>query len=1052
MAQLNDLLVLGKTSLIGDVNASGEIIASKFIGDGSSITNIKAESISSGILPVVRGGTGTSSLTAGRMAYTKTTDGVTTVTAGYHYVDNTHVAVGSTSSPSYTLYVGNSNSAAGTFGTHGNATIGGILTATNSILVKGSNPYLGFINSSGTTVGYAQYVQSDNYYALGAGVANSIQIDSTGNTSIPGSKNFTPRTTQTGSLGTTSNVWKTGYINNLHIYGSASETMTAASTNPKITFSENGSQPVHLIYTDYDSYRTPAGLKVIGGTSATPAWFEVEGAIHAGGNIIASNSSNSVILQNDGGIYINTNASGGWARSIKWGNNNTTKVQLGAFGDGATFNYLYIGSAYNSTWMKVDSNSNVTATTFTGALSGNASSATKFYATNSTPTASTQYFIPFIKDSPSGNKDAYFHPRIYLWDTGSRMHLCVGEQGTSASDATGAYSGGLTISSGAGKGKYVDIIPVLMTEHRTINIPDANGLMLVEGNYKNIIINNGLNAPITITNTTSKPAIKTDLPILKVRYQNSGGSYYTADVISAIGTGETGTTVNNACIRMGSTSGCLALTAGECGKNMITKHSLTNTENIYLLTDAGVEFYVGCANDAATSTKALTVTSSGVSPGVDNIITLGTSSLRWKAAYATNFYGSGANLTSLNASNISSGTLAVARGGTGKTTGVDACNYFLNELTTGSSVPSDGDYYISQYAGGGTTTTTYHRRPVHCLWNYINKKSYGTCSTAAATAAKTVSCANFALAAGAKITIKFTVTNTAENPTLNVNSTGAKPIFYRGSAISKGYLAANRVYTFIYDGTNYELIGDINTNTTNSTGTTNKAGTKLFLAGATSQASSPTTYSNSGVYIGTDNCLYSNSKKVATSEELDEVKTSVSEGKTLIAAAVTDKGVQTAATDTFQTMANNIRNISELNNIILTPIALSQKTAMSSGRGSRNLSLTLDTSNTFLIVCNSGGGEYGTSLGSSDGDFGAHAEIFLIHKGQIIFGIKQTVGLSTTYGRYGSTDYISLGETITTAAIDTSGVFTYTLTDPETDVGGFDCGHEIYGYSIWQLN
>ena len=97
-----------------------------------------------------------------------------------------------------------------------------------------------------------------------------------------------------------------------------------------------------------------------------------------------------------------------------------------------------------------------------------------------------------------------------------------------------------------------------------------------------------------------------------------------------------------------------------------------------------------------------------------------------------------------------------------------------------------------------------------------NRINYGSCSTAAATAAKTVSCAGFALITGSEITVKFTVTNTASNPTLNVNSTGAKSIYYRGSAISAGYLAANRTYTFRYDGTNYDLVGDIDTNTTYS--------------------------------------------------------------------------------------------------------------------------------------------------------------------------------------------------------------------------------------------
>ena len=97
-----------------------------------------------------------------------------------------------------------------------------------------------------------------------------------------------------------------------------------------------------------------------------------------------------------------------------------------------------------------------------------------------------------------------------------------------------------------------------------------------------------------------------------------------------------------------------------------------------------------------------------------------------------------------------------------------------------------------------------------------NRVNYGTCSTAAATAAKTVACTGFALVTGAEITVKFTVTNTASSPTLNVNSTGAKAIYYNGAAISAGYLKANKTYSFRYNGTQYDLVGDIDTNTTYS--------------------------------------------------------------------------------------------------------------------------------------------------------------------------------------------------------------------------------------------
>lgn len=138
-----------------------------------------------------------------------------------------------------------------------------------------------------------------------------------------------------------------------------------------------------------------------------------------------------------------------------------------------------------------------------------------------------------------------------------------------------------------------------------------------------------------------------------------------------------------------------------------------------------------------------------------------------------------------------------------------------------------------------------------------NVVNYGTCSTAAATAAKVVSCSNFALITGAEITVKFTTTNTAANPTLNVNSTGAKDIYYRGSAISAGYLAANRTYTFRYNGTQYELVGDLNTDTKNTAGSTDTS-SKIYLIGATSQGANPQTYSHDTVYVDSGGRVVSN--------------------------------------------------------------------------------------------------------------------------------------------------------------------------------------------------
>lgn len=121
---------------------------------------------------------------------------------------------------------------------------------------------------------------------------------------------------------------------------------------------------------------------------------------------------------------------------------------------------------------------------------------------------------------------------------------------------------------------------------------------------------------------------------------------------------------------------------------------------------------------------------------------------------------------------------------------------------------------------------------------------YAECSTAAGTAAKTVSLTGFNLVSGARIAVKFTVTNTAASPTLNVGGTGAKAIMYRGSAISAGYLAANRIYEFIYDGTDWELVGDLDTNTTYS------AGAGLTLSGTQFKHSNSIT---AGTAKGDDN-------------------------------------------------------------------------------------------------------------------------------------------------------------------------------------------------------
>ena len=87
---------------------------------------------------------------------------------------------------------------------------------------------------------------------------------------------------------------------------------------------------------------------------------------------------------------------------------------------------------------------------------------------------------------------------------------------------------------------------------------------------------------------------------------------------------------------------------------------------------------------------------------------------------------------------------------------------------------------------------------------------YGTCDTAAATAAKVVTCTDFdALMTGVTIRVKFTNANTAANPTVNINSTGAKSVYRFGSTtpVDGDSWTAGEVVELLYDGNSFFMVG-----------------------------------------------------------------------------------------------------------------------------------------------------------------------------------------------------------------------------------------------------
>lgn len=104
-----------------------------------------------------------------------------------------------------------------------------------------------------------------------------------------------------------------------------------------------------------------------------------------------------------------------------------------------------------------------------------------------------------------------------------------------------------------------------------------------------------------------------------------------------------------------------------------------------------------------------------------------------------------------------------------------------------------------------------------------NIHRYGECSTAAGTAAKTVTLADsmtFTLAKGASVFVKFTNSNSVANPTLSVNSTTAASIKRYGtsapSTSEKTSWKAGSVVHLVYDGTYWQMVGWLNDDTTYS--------------------------------------------------------------------------------------------------------------------------------------------------------------------------------------------------------------------------------------------
>ena len=99
---------------------------------------------------------------------------------------------------------------------------------------------------------------------------------------------------------------------------------------------------------------------------------------------------------------------------------------------------------------------------------------------------------------------------------------------------------------------------------------------------------------------------------------------------------------------------------------------------------------------------------------------------------------------------------------------------------------------------GTDTNTTYSNASLGQGYAIQNNESESDTVTA--------TLSSYALTTGGIVAVKFTTDIGITNPSLNINSTGSKPIYYRGSTLLRGTVNAGDTVTFIYDGTYYHII------------------------------------------------------------------------------------------------------------------------------------------------------------------------------------------------------------------------------------------------------
>ena len=132
--------------------------------------------------------------------------------------------------------------------------------------------------------------------------------------------------------------------------------------------------------------------------------------------------------------------------------------------------------------------------------------------------------------------------------------------------------------------------------------------------------------------------------------------------------------------------------------------------------------------------------------------------------------------------------------------GTDTTVYTHPTTTGNKHIPSGGSSgQILGWSADGTATWINNSSAAH-------GQGYASSSGSASSGTYSITMSGYELTTGGIVAIKFTQDNVA-SAKLNINSKGAKSVFYRGAAITAGIIQNGDIAYFMYDGTNYVLLG-----------------------------------------------------------------------------------------------------------------------------------------------------------------------------------------------------------------------------------------------------